>query len=492
MTDVFHTVCRTAFKKIWPDSLAKQISLALLASIVLLFVVNMGVVSIIQTRFLSLLEKERSANIASIYMLLSGMDNAQCDAGLERLTSLQSGSRNALNFHLIQESPAWADTGLAEQATATLQAILTENKVTPLPEIRARIFMEGDDFQVDAWARQVSGSAPVCSNPLLQLGVRLDGENWLNITQPLYQSAAWLIWMQRLVFLAEFATFAVLVLVLLRKLLKPFQQLTAAADHIGKQPEFCSPLPEEGCKEIREAAQSLNRMQARIQENLAERNRMLAAMAHDLRTPLTRVQLRLEEVEPEDLRDKLTAGIKEVRSIAEQSLELSGSLKVSEKFVPLDIVAFMQSCVDDFSDMGHNVTLGSAPVGSGNTLAVMARPLSLKRCVDNILRNAMAYAGNTGNIGDTGRAEVRITCSKGDVIVDICDNGPGIPEDCLEKIFEPYFRLETSRNRESGGTGLGLSIARNMILLNNGTLTLFNRPEGGLCARITLPRLERA
>lgn len=471
-----------SWRKCWPDSLAKQISLALLASIVLLFVVNLGVVSLIQTRFLTLLEKERAANIASIYLLLSDMTNAQRDAGLARLTGLQNSSRHSLSFHLMQEPPVWGTShiNLAKQATLALQEILAENRVTPLPEVEARIFMEGDDFQVDAWARQVSGSAPVCSNPLLQLGVRLDAENWLNITQPLYQSAAWLIWMQRLVFLAEFASFAVLVLVLLRKLLKPFQQLTAAADHIGRQPEFTSPLPEEGCREIREAAQSLNRMQARIRDNLAERNRMLAAMAHDLRTPLTRVQLRIEEVEPEELRDKLTEGIKEVRSIAEQSLELSSSLKVSEKSVPLDIVAFMQSCVDDFSDMGQNVSLSETP--ETGVLAVMARPLSLKRCVDNILRNAVTYAGS---------AAVCVACAGGEVRVDICDAGPGIPEDCLERIFEPYFRLETSRNRESGGSGLGLSIARNMILLNSGTLTLCNRPEGGLCARITLPRLQR-
>jgi signal transduction histidine kinase len=210
---------------------------------------------------------------------------------------------------------------------------------------------------------------------------------------------------------------------------------------------------------------------------------MLAAMAHDIRTPLTRVQLRIEEVEPEELRDKLIQGIKEVRSIAEQSLELSSSLNVSEKSVPLDIVAFMQSRVDDFSEMGHSVILRDFPEENGSTLAVMAKPLSLKRCVDNILRNAVTYAGS---------AEVSINCSNGEVLIDICDNGSGIPEKYLERIFEPYLRLESSRNRETGGSGLGLSIARNMILLNNGSLSLTNRPEGGLQVRIVLSLLERS
>lgn len=359
-----------------------------------------------------------------------------------------------------------------------MRNILIENKVSPLPEIRARIFRHNDDYTVDAWARQISTPADR-GNLILQMAVRLDSDTWLDVTQPLYVSVVWLIWMQRLVFLVEFAIFAVLVLFMLRRLLTPLQVLAHAADRIGKQPELASPLPESGCREIREAAQSFNRMQSRIQANLEERNRMLVAMAHDLRTPLTRVQLRIEEVEPEDLREKLTEGIKEVRSIAEQSLELSSSLKTSEKSVPLDICAFMQSSVDDFMDMGHTVTMADMPEG----LAVMARPMSLKRCVDNILHNAFAYAGN---------AEICVSASDDEVTIEICDNGPGIPEEYLEKIFEPYLRLETSRNRESGGTGLGLSIARNMAMLNNGSLTLENRPEGGLRAQIVLPRLARS
>ena len=471
-------------RRIMPDSLFKQISLTLLACIGLLFLVNMGVVYFIQTHFLGMLEEERSANIASMYLLLANNKSAQENEGLARITRFQSSSRYALTFHLIQEAPNWGKSKepLTEQAVDTLKNILTENAVAPLPAVYARIFWEGDDFQIDTWAKQVSGSAPVCSNPLLQMAVQLNEENWLNITQPLYKSAAWLIWVQRFVFLFEFAIFSFVVLLLLRRLLKPFQQLTQAAEIIGKQPEIASPVPEDGCREIREAAQAFNRMQARIRNNLLERDRMLAAMAHDLRTPLTRVQLRIEEVTPEPLREKLTEGIKEIRSIAEQGLELSRSLTVSEKTVPLDILAFMQSCVDDFAEMGHKVSLNNCHEAGAAPLAVMVSPLSLKRCVDNIVHNAVTYAGS---------AEVCVSSSTDTVVIDICDNGPGIPEEYLERIFEPYFRLETSRNRESGGTGLGLSIARNMVLLNNGTLRLENRAQGGLQVSILLPRLKR-
>lgn len=472
------------FHRLLPDSLAKRMSLTLLVSIILLFLVNIGVVCLIQIRFLGLLEQERSDNIASFYLLLSGMDQQQRIEALDRISGFERSTENSLSLNLIHEAPTWTETRprqleQSEQAVTGLRNILTKNNVAPLPEIRARIFRHDDDYTIDAWAKQIYAPAQR-GNLILQMGVRLDESTWLDVTQPLYLSVVWLIWMQRLLFLAEFVIFAVLVLFLLRRLLTPLQTLARAADRVGKQPEVASPLPESGCSEIREAAQSFNRMQTRIRANLEERNRMLAAMAHDLRTPLTRVQLRIEEVEPEELRDKLTEGIKEVRSIAEQSLELSSSLKSSEKSVPLDICAFLHSCVDDFVEMGHTVSVNDLP--EDTDLAVMAKPMSLKRCVDNILHNAVSYAGS---------AEVRVSATNDDIIVDILDNGPGIPDEYLEQIFEPYLRLETSRNRESGGTGLGLSIARNMVMLNGGTLSLENSPEGGLQARITLPRLTQ-
>ena len=474
-------------RRLLPDSLGGQLSLSLLASVLLLFLVNIGVVCLIQINFLGLLEKERSANIASFYMLLSGMEPQQRSNALQHIAGFSQSTESSLSLHLMHEAPEW-HTGSArqgeqsEQAVSTLREVLRESKVSPLPEMHARVFNHGDNIQIDSWSRLIGTQVPL-GNPLLQMSVRLDKETWLSVTQPLYVSVVWLIWMQRLVFLVEFMLFAVIVLFLLKKFLKPFQQLTQAAERVGKQPEVASPLPEEGCKEIREAAQSFNRMQARIQKNIEERNRMLAAMAHDLRTPLTRVQLRIEEVDPEELRNKLTEGIKEIRSIAEQSLELSSSLKISEKPVPLDILAFMQSRVDDFAEMGHPVLLKGCHENGMAALAVLASPLSLKRCVDNILRNAVTYAGN---------ADVCVSSANGEVIIDICDNGPGIPEQHLERISAPYFRLETSRNRESGGTGLGLSIAHNMMLLNNGTLSFTNRPEGGLRVRMMLPRLKRS
>lgn len=466
-----------------PDSLGGQLTLAMLASIILLFIVNIYAVCLMQVKFLGKMEKERSDNIAAFYLLLSEMGQEMRRDVLSKMTDFRHATKRSLAFALMPGPPGWQGAQpQAKQAVGILEKQLATNNIPAIPEIHARTLRRHDSLGSDPWSAVARDSAGPQNFPLLQMAIRLDDTNWLSITQPLYTNEPKLVWMQRLVFILEFAAFGILVLFLLHKLIRPFLQMSQAAERVGKNPEVALPLPEEGCKEIREAAQSFNRMQARIRENLAERDRMLAAMAHDLRTPLTRAQLRIEAVEPEELREKLLDNLGEVRSIAEQSLELSRSLKISEKLVPVDIVAFMQSRVDDHAEMGFPVSFRER--GEDITpAAVLTRPLCLQRCVDNLLRNAVMYGG---------KAEVDISLSGSEVTIDICDNGPGIPEQYLERIFEPYFRLEGSRNRESGGTGLGLSIARNMILRNSGTLTLENRAEGGLRARIVLPRLKRA
>lgn len=207
---------------------------------------------------------------------------------------------------------------------------------------------------------------------------------------------------------------------------------------------------------------------------------MLEAMGHDLRTPLARIQLRLGKIEPRELREKFAANIEEIRSIIEQGLELARSLHTSERAVPMDIVAFVESVADDMERGEGEIRLGSLPE-EDTPLLVCARPICLKRCIENLLTNAVKYAGG---------AVISVASDRENVSIRIEDEGPGIPEELLEKVFEPYYRLERSRNRESGGTGLGLSIARNMVLLNDGSLVLKNRPRGGLCAVITLPVMK--
>lgn len=312
--------------------------------------------------------------------------------------------------------------------------------------------------------------------PVLETAIELSDGTWLKVTQPFEVDDRKVVWSQRLFVLAEALVMLVLVAVVLLRVTRPIQKLCRAAEAFGRHPELAEPLPEKGVREVRDAAQSFNRMRERICGNLAERDRMIAAMAHDLRTPLTRLQLRLDRVEPEPLRAKLQETAASMRAIISQGLELAKSLNTDEALTRLDIRSFLQSVADDHADVGAQVSL-EENVRGASPVVVLARPLCLRRCLDNLVTNACAYGGS---------ARIGLAQEGGNVVVTVADEGPGIPEDMLERVFEPYFRLDSSRNPSSGGIGLGLAIARNMALLNNGEIRLRNRAQGGLEARVVL------
>lgn len=232
-------------------------------------------------------------------------------------------------------------------------------------------------------------------------------------------------------------------------------------------------------KEIRNASHSFNLMREQVLGSLEERNRMISAMTHDLRTSLTKLQLRLERVQPQELREKLQATTAEMSSIIVQGLEFARSLTTNEKPIRLELVSFLQSLVDDATDVGGKVALQCEGTGEEKTVVVSARTLCLRRCLENLISNANKYAGE---------AKVVLQKDAEGVVISVLDNGPGIPEEKLETVFEPYYRLESSRNSTTGGTGLGLCIARNMATLNGAELTLTNREEGGLCAQVRFLR----
>lgn len=205
----------------------------------------------------------------------------------------------------------------------------------------------------------------------------------------------------------------------------------------GAAPQESPALPEEGPRELRSAANAFNRMREQIRGHLGERNRMIAALAHDLRTPLTKLQLRLTRVEPETLRDQLADTAKGMNAILTQGLEFARSLRTEEPMTKVDLPSFLQSLADDYADLGRAVTFecDSALEANPQTGVLPARPLCLRRCMENLLTNACAYAGS---------AEIRLTAEKEALVVTVSDRGPGIPEELLEKVFEPYFRVEGS------------------------------------------------
>jgi signal transduction histidine kinase len=215
-------------------------------------------------------------------------------------------------------------------------------------------------------------------------------------------------------------------------------------------------------------------MQARIRRDVQERTYMLAAITHDLQTPLTRLRLRLEKVDDEALHDKLVADLSAMQDTIREGLELARSADLREAFQPIDLDSLLDSACADAHDAGQDVTL------QGKTgAAVLGAPNALRRALMNLIDNAVKY-------GRLARVEAGVEGKL--AVVRIRDAGPGIPEDQLGTVLDPFFRLESSRSRETGGTGLGLTIARNIAERHGGTLTLANRPEGGLEAKLSFPR----
>ena len=259
--------------------------------------------------------------------------------------------------------------------------------------------------------------------------------------------------------------------VVARMATRPLNQLAQAATELGGDINR-PPLVERGPAEVRDAAAAFNAMQARIRRYVEERTEMLAAIAHDLQTPLTRLRLRLEKVNDTELRDKLVDDLASMQIMIREGLDLA-SIDAGGLMQRVDVDSLLSSVCADAVDAGHDVTL----VGQ-TRVSIPAIPGALQRCLTNLIDNAVKYGGY---------ARVTAGCEAGNVVIRVADGGPGIPEAQMERVFDPFYRLETSRSRETGGSGLGLTIARNIAHKHGGTLTLRNKPGGGLECLLVLP-----
>lgn len=261
-----------------------------------------------------------------------------------------------------------------------------------------------------------------------------------------------------------------------RMTMRPLKQLAQAATELGNDIER-PPLPERGATEIRQAAAAFNAMQARIRHHIRQRAHILAAITHDLQTPLTRLRLRLEKVNDTELREKLIGDLSAMQSMVREGLELARSLDSSEQAQRLDLDSLVDSVCADANDAGQAVT-----VAGKTNVSLMARPIALRRCLTNLIDNAVKYGH---------AAQVSAAREDAFAVIRIRDSGAGIPDSELEKVFEPFYRLEDSRSRETGGTGLGLTIARNIAEQHGGSIRLRNHPDGGLEVTLALPVLRQ-
>ncbi|HEY1412171.1 MAG TPA: ATP-binding protein, partial [Rhodopila sp.] len=309
------------------------------------------------------------------------------------------------------------------------------------------------------------------------IGMRMPDGDWLNVSATLQPLRPWHSPDFLIAFGLMTVTAAGLTLWAVRRLTEPVRTLAAAAEALGRDVN-AAPLPENGPTEVAVAAVAFNTMAARIRRFVQDRTELLTAIGHDLRTPITRLKLRAEFVEDDEQRGKILADLEELEAMVSATLAFGRDARTTEPVSQLDLAELLRTILDEAGDACPDV-LDKLNYEGPAHVTVQARSLSLKRVFVNLVANAVNYGGS---------ARVRLVIrDPRTVLVEVEDDGPGIPPGDLERVFEPFHRGEPSRNRETGGVGLGLPIARNIMRAHGGDVVIANRPGGGARATVTLP-----
>ncbi len=305
----------------------------------------------------------------------------------------------------------------------------------------------------------------------LKTAVRLADGRWLHSRQ---QPLAAYQWWRLLRFSLPTSTLPVLVIVLVfvYRMLRPINALAEAAERVSRG-ERIEPLPIVGPREAREVSAAFNLMQDKLTRFIDDRTRLLAAISHDFRTPITSLRLRAELVDDPQQRAAMTRTLDEMRLMVEQTLNFAHDDAAIESTREVDLQALVADVAAEHRSLGSDVAL--AP---GMPLPYRARSVSLRRAVSNLVDNAVRHGGS---------AHVRVLRSDGDVRIEIADDGPGIDAESMARVFEPFFQVDRARNHHGGGVGLGLSIARSCVRAHGGDVRLSNLPGRGLLATISLP-----
>jgi signal transduction histidine kinase len=252
---------------------------------------------------------------------------------------------------------------------------------------------------------------------------------------------------------------------------RPLGRLSEAADRFGADVN-AAPMPEDGPREVRQAAAAFNRMQRRLRQFVLDRTRMLAAISHDLRTPLTRMRLRAEMVEDEEQRAKMLNDLHEMDEMIGATMAFAREENAEEKSEPIDLSRLLTAIADDAVETGQPVTKAKI-----DSVTVRVRPRAIKRALVNIIDNAVRYGGG---------ATIGLDQDGEDAVIQIVDHGPGIPEAERDAVLRPFYRCEASRSRDTGGIGLGLSITSDAISAHGGRMALSETPGGGLTVEVRL------
>ncbi|WP_306029989.1 ATP-binding protein [Stappia sp. MMSF_3263] len=466
----------------WPQSLAGQLIALLLIALVVAQVLTLWLFA--GERRVALVELARNTIVSRTVSLVRLVEDATETQRPEMLRAISS----RFLWFWIDETPALGNTGkgktdrriagmLAEELGAERDIRVDVSHRPPVREApsRRRIDVGERDGDDDGRAeddrrrgRDRWRDAPVS----LTLSVGLADGRWLNGSSRFRVPRNTLLPVLVAVALMAAAIIAIIALTV-RRLTRPLRELAAAADRLGRG-EDVEALAETGPLEVRGTIHAFNVMQDRLTRFVRDRTRMLGAISHDLRTPITSLRIRAEFIDDEENREKVIETLDEMQGMVEATLAFARDEASREDAARTDLGGFIDAIAEDYRDMGRPVAF-DPPAGR---IVVSCRPLSLKRALRNLIDNAVRYGGE---------AELSLHAGAGSVRIAVADRGPGIPEDRLNDVFEPFVRIEESRSEETGGIGLGLSIARSIVHAHGGTLELVNRPQGGLEARIMLP-----
>ena len=307
----------------------------------------------------------------------------------------------------------------------------------------------------------------------MNLSISIAGGQWLNVSTRFERPPIqWPLYSMLTFGLTAMALLVAVSWFVMTGLLGPLRRLAWASERLGLG-EDIDALPERGPQEVRELTAGFNRMQDRLIRFVTDRTRVLAALGHDLRSPLTAMRVHSEMVEEDETRESLVATVEEMQSMVEATLTFAKGLSGNEPMQDVDLQSFLEALR---GDMVVPFVLSEGP-----EITVRLRPNAIRRALRNVIENAVRYGGSAtlGWISADGEIEISVT-----------DRGPGIPTAELERVFDPFFRLEESRSLETGGHGLGLSIARSILRAQGGEISLANHPDGGLIATIRLPVAE--
>ncbi len=464
--------------KLWPRRASGQLALLLILVLLIAQVITIGILAGERQSALRSASLENVLQrVADAYTLLNTTDperqerilralsNPSLQLSIDRLPHLPGGETTSMNGELATE------LGLpAEQVRTAMQ---TEEEGC-LPNHSSDHDDHDEDEKHDDGEYQEEDEhrdeRQECL-PVLGVSLALSSGQWFNaIAQPPAPSWLWL--KATLTSVGITAVLLMLTLLLaIRRILSPVNELSRAAIAFGQGEKVH--IEERGPEDIREVVRAFNQMRHQVSRAQEDRERLLAALAHDLRTPITSMRLRVEMLPEGEDKNRLLGTLQEMQHLAEATLDfIRGS--TTEQHRRYDLATLLDSLCGDLQETGLAVEYQDSP-----RCVLQGQPEAVKRALRNMIENAVSYGR---------RAEVELDTTESEAVITITDEGPGIPEAERDRVFEPFYRLEQSRSRETGGAGLGLSIARTLIRGMGGDVRLDTGPEGrGLKVLVTLP-----